>query len=84
MSKSLERAKAFDEANPQLWDLFCAETRKAIREGVKIISARAVFGNIRTDNQIKFNDRYIPYYPRKFAKLYPQYRDRFEFREIRS
>lgn len=80
--------EAFDDANPQVWSLFCEFAFDLIDKGARHYSARDIFPLIRwrtfaqtNDGQgFKINNNYSPFYARKFARSWPEHKDFFEFR----
>jgi hypothetical protein len=85
------RFAAFDAANPEIWRLFVLFTFDRIRRSCSHYSARGVFHRIRwetvadtDDPEFKVNDRWSPYYARKFHRAYPQHGGFFRTRRAKA
>lgn len=82
----------FHVLHPQVYRLFEKFALQLIERGHKKLGAKMIMERIRweittgsKDNDgFKINNNYTAYYSRLFIKNNPQYRDYFEFREIRK
>ncbi len=87
-----ERFNKFHRANPMVFDLFLRFTLKAKDRGYKHFSAKAVFERIRWHMHIdtvdadgfKLNNNYTSRYVRLLEQLFPEHRDFYNKRELRS
>jgi len=78
--------------NPTVYELYKAQVFRAIRLKKKKISSKQILGYLRwetflysrDDMGFRINDAFTAWYARLFRKHYPQYREIFEFRRIRS
>lgn len=91
-----EAFEKYHADNPRIYELFkrfalqIVEKRK--NRPNKKTSANLLINRIRweiyvetiTDDGFRINDHYSSRYARKFVEEYPQYRDLFNFRELRS
>ena len=95
--KSIKEAfQIFHESNPSVYVQYIRFAKNWINSLQKNnqtikISSKQIIGRLRWFFQIekkigeyKINDAFTPYYARLFIKDYPQYKDVFEFRELRS
>lgn len=74
-----------------VWIEAQSEHRRKGFEKIIRISSKQIIGRIRwfvsvetTAEDYKINDAFTPYYARKFIKRFPEYKDVFELREIRT
>ena len=83
--KLLVEFELFDNANPEVWELFKKFAFQAIQSNRSHYSAHAIIHRIRwhvhietnrTDD-FKINNNHFPYYARKFDREFPQYRGFF-------
>jgi hypothetical protein len=88
---NIEKAKQFDKENPQVYTLFKQFTFEAIQAGRKVLSAELIINRIRWETEVvttgdtyKINQNWKPYYARKFMQDFPEYRDFFRTRRLRS
>lgn len=80
--------RAFDAANPHVYELFQKFTLDAIRAGRKRFGARMIWERMRwytmveakDQTDFKLNDHYPPYYARKFMGEHVSYQGFFELR----
>lgn len=78
----------YDQANPEVWQMFKRFTFELIGRGVRHYSADAVLHRIRWETTLqhgdgsgfKCNNNFTALYARRFAREFPQYRDFFSFR----
>lgn len=91
--KSIDDAFAeFHPKNPRVYEVFQEQCFRAIRLNRTKISAKQIIGYVRwhvsmtteTDDGFKINDAFTSRYARLFADQYPQYKDLFNYRELRS
>lgn len=83
--------KAFHEAHPEVYDLFCKYALNLIRAGNTRYSADAILHVMRynkvigkgDDGMYKINNNFSSRYARKFIKENPKYYGFFEFRSLR-
>lgn len=81
----------FDKRNPRIYQLFCTFAMQAISLKKKT-SAKLIINRIRweiyivsnSNDQFKINDAFSAHYGRKFVTEFPQYKEYFEFRSLRS
>jgi len=78
----------FDEANPEIWELFKKYAHALIRKGITHWSADNILHKIRFETAVKskgdtfkINNNYSAYYARKFMSIYPMYDGFFELRK---
>lgn len=92
-AKVYERFKLFHETNPSVYLLFEKFARELIEKGHKRVGARMIIERIRWECAVssakdadgfKINNMFIAHYARLFIRNHPQYREFFEFREIRT
>lgn len=85
-----DQARAFHQAHPKVWELFCKFTRERIARGFKNYSVNGVFERIRweTDqvdvdgkNSFKLNNNFRPFYARGFMVKFPQHDGFFRIRK---
>ncbi len=80
---------AFDQANPEIWDLFVVFTMDRINLGYSNFSARAILHRIRWESGVgaaggfKIDNNTSPWYARKFHQAYPRYAGFFRMREVK-
>jgi len=81
---------AYHAANPHLYAVFCRFTLEVIKAGRKA-SVGMIFNRIRWETRVvtegdrfKINDRYQPFYSRKFMEDHPQHRGFFSTRRCRT
>lgn len=81
----------FHALNPHIYDAFENHVFKAIRKGIKKVSAKLIVNLIRwetimqtTDENFKINDAYQSYYARLFVGKHPEFKSMFEFRKLRN
>ena len=86
-----EKFDKFDKENPTVYVLFLQQVLKAISKGKNKISEKSVLGFIRweiqfqtTGDTYKINDIYTSRYARKFVENHPEYKNVFNFRNLRS
>lgn len=80
-----EKAKIFDDDNPEVWREYVRIARLAKLRGFKRWSSRAIFEVIRLEsrvmNGVVLNNNHTKYYAQKLVKKYPSEFDGFfEFR----
>ncbi len=83
--------KKYDEKNPGVWEKFKELTFYLIGKGRKHYGAKGVFERMRwyfefevKSDGFKLNNNYTSRYVRKFEKEFPEYKDFFFKRELRS
>ena len=84
----LEKARAFDEANPIVWGLFRRFTFEVIDSGKSHFGVGAIWERLRwemafatkTADGFKLNNNHRAYYARKFMARYPQHAGFFRTR----
>jgi len=83
----------FHRSNPHIYHLFAKYALYMIRsKGMKKISSKLIINRIRwevyvetdTDDDYRINDAFTPWFSRLFIKDFPEYKNIFEFRRIRS
>jgi hypothetical protein len=82
----------FDQQNPDVYKMFVAYAKNWINTGARCISSKQIIGRIRwfhtvesyNGTDFKVNDAFTAHYARKFIGDYPQYKDKFELRELRA
>jgi hypothetical protein len=84
----------FDSLNPHIWAKFKEITFRLIERKVPRISSKFVWEIVRyeaymeTDreewNKYRLNNNFTAYYGRKFVDQYPEHKNKFEFRAIKS
>lgn len=94
-----EKFKVFDAANPHVYELFKQFARDALKAGAKRMSSKLIINRIRWECAVsttgsgwhvaagkKFliDDRFTPWYARKFIGEFPSAAKIFELREIRT
>jgi len=86
-----ERFEEFDNKNPLVWNLFKQQVQKAISRGKKKLSAKTILGFIRwnltlatTGDEFKINDIFTSRYSRKYINQFPEHKEVFELRNLRS
>jgi len=91
MTKLQNKFKEFDDANPQIWELFVKYTQEVISAGKKRYSSKAVFERIRwhtdietTSKPFKLSNNHRAYYARYFHEKYPEYDGFFRTKQLRS
>lgn len=81
------------DANPVVWKLFEQKALALVKSGKKRWGAKAIMQVIRYERAEKeggqfddyaVNNNYPAYYARVFALKHPQFKDFFEFREIKG
>lgn len=80
--------------NPAIYGYFVSFAIAWLKSGAKKISAKQIIGRIRWELQVetkgphaidfKINDAFSSRFSRLFISDYPEYSNRFEFRELRS
>ena len=81
----------FHKDNPCVYERFEELAFMLVKNGVKKYSAKTIICMIRFENDIKtksndwfkINDRFTAYYGRLFAENNPEYKDFFNFRNLR-
>lgn len=91
--------RAFDAANPHVYQLFKRFAYELLAAGSKRISSKAIIERIRWESRIattgagwhvaagkKFliDNRFTAHYARKFVAEFPKLANRIEMREIRT
>ena len=83
----MEKAAAWDEKNPQFYELFKRFAFEAIKAGKKRYAADLIFGAIRWHMSIntvgddyKINQNFRLYYVEKFMRDFPQHTGFFRTR----
>lgn len=86
-----ERFENFDNKNPMVWALFKQQVQKAISKGKTKLSAKTIIGFIRwnltlatTGDEFKINDIFTSRYARKYIEQFPEHKEVFELRNLRS
>ena len=81
----------FDAKNPEVYSQFRRLAFQAINTGKKKTSSKMIINVIRwhfylktEGDEFKINDAFTAYYARKFIAEFPDHRDMFELRRIRS
>lgn len=82
---------AFHAKYPKVYDLYKAFCFQLINKDYTKIGSKMIIERIRweiatgskDDAGFKINNNYTAHYARLFAQEYPQYKDYFEFREIK-
>lgn len=82
---------AFDQAHPEIYELFCRYALNLIRAGRRRYSADAILHVIRYQQVVrkegeelyKINNNFTSRYARKFIQDNPKYYGFFEFRSLR-
>ena len=83
--------RAYDEAHPEVWRLFCRFTLDRIALGFEHYSSDAILHRIRWETDagvaggedIKINNNWTSFYARKFHRMHPQHRGFFRTRRSR-
>lgn len=83
---------AFDKANPRIYSRFKDKALDAVKRGKTKISSKMIINVIRwdeyldtdSDDGFKINDKFTPYYSRKFIEEFPEHSELFNFRTIRK
>lgn len=84
-----DRFIAYHRANPDVWHWFEVYALRAATSGRKL-GAKAIAERVRWETEMVHNEEfrmcnsYISYYARIFAAKYPEFRDYFEFRNIKG
>ena len=88
--EQLRRAAAtFHGEHPEVWTLFCIYTRDRIARGFEHYGAPAIFERIRWESAkptyakgeaFKLNNNHIPFYARRFMRVYPEHEGFFRTR----
>ena len=81
--------RAFHQANPPVYELFCRFARELIEKGRERYSADLIWQRLRWhieietrgDPDFKLNNNYRTYYGRLFVHDHPEYAEFFETRE---
>lgn len=88
--KRIDEFKAYDEANPQIWEAFTHFAFQLVHAGVQTLSAGRIFERIRWETDVrangdryKINDKFEPHYARKFMEHYPN-APKFRTRVLRA
>jgi hypothetical protein len=92
MTKLQNKFKEFDDANPQIWELFVKYTQEVISAGKKRYSSKAVFERIRwhtnietqSDVEFKLSNNHTAYYARKYMEVFPEMEGFFKIKELRG
>jgi len=79
----------FHRKNPQVWRMFCDYASRARRAGRTVYSARTIISVLRfeldletdTDEPVKINDHFSPYYGRMYLATHPEAGDFFQLRK---
>ncbi len=94
-----DKFKAFDAANPHVYLLFKQFALEALRSGVRKLSSKLIIERIRWEAAITttgagwsttsgkpflIDNRFTPWYARKFIRDFPRAASMFELREIRT
>ena len=86
-----EKFEEFNNKNPLVYALFKQQVQKAISRGKKKLSAKTILGYIRwnltletTGDEFKINDIYTSRYARKYINEFPEQKEIFELRNLRS
>jgi hypothetical protein len=86
-----KKFEEFDTKNPLVWSLFKQQVFKAISKGKKKLSAKTILGFIRwnltlttTGDEFKINDIFTSRYARKYIEQFPQHKEVFNLRNLRS
>ena len=86
-----EKFEQFHNTNPMVFSLFKLQVQKAISKGKKKLSAKTILGYIRWEialqtsgDDFKINDAFTSRYARKYVSQFPEHKDIFEFRSLRS
>ena len=81
----------FHAENPTIYMYFKQYASQMLSSGCKKISSKLIINRIRWEIYIetkgegyRINDAFTAWYAREFVKDYPEHRDKFEFRKIRS
>lgn len=86
----LQQLAKYHKSNPEVFDLFCQMTLKAIASGRRKFSAHMIVMGIRwnsfvkTDSEFKINNLFFPYFARMFMLRYPEHQDIFSLRRTPS
>jgi hypothetical protein len=77
--------------NIDVWVAFVNEAKKVLDAGYKHYSARTIIHVIRHHSAVaeknsewKINNNHSPYLARLFALLYPQHKDLFNYRQVKT
>lgn len=74
------------DKNPLIWKLFCKECKEQFKKGVKRLSSKAIFEDIRRDPEVqrlgifKVSNTMTAYYARAFKYCYPEIGKLFVFK----
>lgn len=94
-----DKFKAFDAANPHVYVLFKQFALQALRSGVRKLSSKLIIERIRWETTVAttgagwsvtagkpflIDNRFTPWYARKFIADFPRAASMFELREIRT
>lgn len=94
-----EKFEAFDAANPHIYTLFKQFALQALQSGARKMSSKLIINRIRWECAVTttgagwhvssgkpflIDDRFTPWYARKFIKDFPRAASMFELREIRT
>lgn len=87
-----DRFVRYHKSNPQVWELFCRFAFEAIGSGRKQFSSSAIIERIRwesmiktiSEDELKISNDFRSYYSRLFVAKYPQHKDFFRHRKLRS
>lgn len=87
----ISRFKAFDEANPQVYEEFCHLAQLVRKAGKKRYGAWALLNVIRWNRDIstrgdlfKINNDFVALYARKYLKEHPKEEGFFSLREMKK
>jgi len=77
--------------NPHIWQSFEKFALEMLNTGRKRYSAKTIMERVRWDfdssnpeAEYKINNDFTSYYARAFARKWPQFREFFEFREVKG
>jgi hypothetical protein len=81
----------FHDLNPKVYELYKKFALQLINAGRKRIGSKMIIERIRWETSIntkgeeyKINNDYTCFYSRMFTIEFPQHKDKFQFRELRS
>jgi hypothetical protein len=84
----------YHKDNPEIYRLFIGFALDWLKKGARKISSKQIIGRIRWECEVdtkgeeakdfKCSDAYTSRYARLFVNDYPEYQERFEFRQLRS
>lgn len=93
--KSIEESfLQYHKDNPHIYAHFCDYALAWLKTGAKKISSKQIIGRIRwfldveskgeEAKSFKCNDAFTAYFSRMFVEQFPEYSERFEFRNLRA